>query len=65
MSTIIEEPDQIHTQMNNDTIFDVRIDRQGQEFTSTIEDIIKTNLSIREKRELEEKRAKFPNHPMF
>lgn len=27
MSTIIEEPDNIHMQMHNDTIFDVAIDR--------------------------------------
>jgi len=41
------------------------MDRQGHEFTSTIEDIIKTNISMREQHEMEEMRKKYPNHPMF
>jgi hypothetical protein len=51
--------------VHNDTIYDKEIDRQSQEFTSTIEDIIKNNTFLREKKELEEKKAKFPNHKDF
>ena len=65
MSTIIEQPDHIPIQLQNDTIYDLRMDRQGHEFTSTIEDIIKTNISMREQHEMEEMRKKYPNHPMF
>ena len=62
----MEESDPVQTsQMHHDTIFDMRINRQAQEFASTIEDIIKENLLQKEKKELEEKRAKYPNHPMF